>query len=108
MTDLLLTEKLLTMDAGIFAQIRAPSITDAAGYNDHIARAEAGAIGYAVTPAKAWKGTQLWLIVQENGDLWRWGLFDAELYDAAREEHEWLRQVPQIFLVGHEPKGDQA
>jgi len=100
MTELL--TKLLTLDAGIFEQIRAPSIPDAEGYNDRIARAELGAIGYVVATAQAWKGTQIWLIVQEDGDLWRWGLFDAELYDAARDEHEWLRDVPQIFLTGGE------
>jgi len=93
----LLTEpvplELLTLDTGIFRQIRAPTI-NAEEYNDRIARAETGTVGYVVDDPG------VCLIIEEDGDLWRWKLCDAELYEAAREEHQWLRDVPQIFLRG--------
>lgn len=90
--------KLQTLDAGIFYQLRAPSIMDGEGYESRLLRAEASAIGYVVAPD--YGINTIWLIVQEDDNLWRWSLVFAADYDAACAEHEWLAEVPQLFLAG--------
>lgn len=88
----------MTLDAGIFYQLRAPSIMDGEEYESRLLRAEASAIGYVVAPD--YGINTIWLIVLEDDSLWRWSLVFAADYDAACAEHEWLADVPQLFLVG--------
>lgn len=95
------TLKLPSLDAGIFYQIRAPSITDNHELDSRLARAEAGAIGYVVSPRQG--ANFIWLVISENAGLWRWALTEEAFFDAACEDYEWLRDVPQLFLVGQPP-----
>lgn len=93
-----LSLNVLTLDAGVFYQLRAPSIVDGEEYKSRLLRAETAAIGYVVAPE--YGINTIWLIVLEDGSLWRWSLVFAADYDAACAEHEWLADVPQIFLAG--------
>lgn len=109
--------KLPTLEAGLFYQLRAPSIMDGEEYESRLLRAEAAALGYVVAPD--YGINTIWLIIAEDDSLWRWSLVFAADYDAACEEHEWLADVPQLFLVGQPlvdyeansarrpPKGDE-
>lgn len=91
-----------TLEAELFAQIRRPSIPNEAEYDKRLARARAAAVGYVVAPDYEGRGAPdaIWLIVHEGGQLWRWAIVEAQFYDDACEEHEWLADVPQVFLTG--------
>jgi len=94
---LLLSTDILTVDAGLFQQILAPEIGEDQ-YEKRLERARDHAIGYAVTPI--YKGTTIWIVVLEDDRFWRWAVCTGEYYDAFIEEHEWLADLPQLFLVG--------
>ena len=97
---------LLTLDAGIFYQLRAPSIINGDEYESRLLRAETAAIGYVVAPDCGIN--TIWLIILEDDSLWRWSLVFAADFDTACAEHEWLAEVPQIFLVGQAPVDYEA
>lgn len=100
---------LQTLEAGIFYQLRVPSFTEDSEYYDRLARAQAAAVGYVVAPDYQIGGiNSIWLIILEDDSLWRWSLIEAGFYDVACEEHEWLAEVPQIFLVGQPPVDYEA
>lgn len=99
----------MTLDAGIFYQMRVPSFTEDFEYDDRLARAQAAAIGYVVAPDYQVGGVNsVWLIVLEDDNLWRWSLIEAGFYDVACEDHVWLAEVPQLFLVGQTPVDYEA
>ena len=99
--SLILGTDILTVDAELFQQILTPDISEEAQYHDRLQRATDNAIGYVVTPAG--RGTTVWILVLEDGRFWRWGGFSGEYYETYIEEHKWLADLPQLFLVG-EPK----
>ena len=107
----------MTFDAGIFYQLRAPTIMDGEEYESRLLRAESGAIGFVVAPD--YGINTIWLIIAEDDSLWRWSLCFAADFDLTCEDYEWLADVPQLFLVGQPlvdyeanyarrpPKGDE-
>ena len=42
----------------------------------------------------------LWVIVNEDGHLWRWNIGNAENYEVLCEQIPWLATLDQIFLTG--------
>jgi len=99
--SLILGTDILTVDAELFQQILTPDISEEAQYHDRLQRATDNAIGYVVTPAG--RGTTVWILVLEDGRFWRWGGFSGEYYETYIEEHKWLADLPQLFLVGEQP-----
>ena len=89
---------IMTLDAGLFQQIIAPTIETEQDYADRIRDAEDYCIGYAVAP-QAGRAT-VWLIVLQDGRLWKWALILPEVFHVALTEHEWLTNVSQVFLTG--------
>ena len=84
------------MKSAYLNQIRRQPVNDD-NYADILGRAELNSIGY-VTGTEPCGDMVIWLIVREGIYLWRWNLADADLYEAACEEHPWLAEVPQVFL----------
>jgi len=90
------------LDRNLFEQIRKPDISTELDMEDRASRAQVAAIGYAVArdPGLPRTGNVLWVIVNEDGHLWRWNVGNAENYEVLCEQIPWLAMLEQIFLTG--------
>ena len=84
----------------LFEQIRRPDISTMTDTEARASRAHVAAIGYAVAPGLPRSGNVLWVIVNEDGHLWRWNIGNAENYEVLCEQIPWLATLDQIFLTG--------
>jgi len=73
------------LDRNLFGQIRKPDISTEMDMEDRASRAQVAAIGYAVAPVPR-NGNALWVIVNEDGHLWRWNVGNAENYEVLCEQ----------------------
>ena len=88
------------LQRSLFEQIRRPDISTEMDMEDRASRAQVAAIGYAVASGLPRTGNVLWVIVNEDGHLWRWNVGNAENYEVLCEEIAWLAMLEQIFLTG--------
>ena len=90
------------LDRNLFEQIRRPDISTMTDTEARASRAQVAAIGYAVArdPGLPRTGNVLWVIVNEDGHLWRWNIGNAENYEVLCEQIPWLATLDQIFLTG--------
>jgi hypothetical protein len=95
--SLILSTDILTVDAKLFEQILTPDISEEEQYHNRLQRASEHSIGYVVMPGG--RGTTVWILVLEDGQFWRWGGCSGEYYDSFVEEHQWLTDLPQLFLT---------
>jgi hypothetical protein len=94
------TAPLLSMDIEVFNQIAIPDIEES-DYEECLERCQTCAVGYVIQAIDHGWGPlvqHLWLIMLDDGHLWRWQAMNAADLDAAFKEHQWLRTLPQIFL----------
>ena len=92
--------QILEIDNELFEQIAAPVI-DAESRDMYLERAAIGAIGYVLVAhpySRADPQVNVWLLVLEEGRLWRWSLIDADGLEDARIEYPWLVNIPQVFV----------
>jgi len=85
------------LDAGLFKQIIAPTIESEADHASRLLDAEAYSIGFAVAPRV--NRATVWLIVLQDGRLWKWALCPPDTLHQYMEQYEWLTNVPQVFLT---------
>jgi len=88
------------LQRSLFEQIRKPDISTEMDMEDRASRAQVAAIGYAVAPGLPRSGNALWVIVNEDGHLWRWNIGNAESYEGICSEIPWFATLDQIFLTG--------
>ena len=86
-----------TLDAGLFKQIIAPTIESEADHASRLLDAEAYSIGFTVAPQV--NRATVWLIVLQDGRLWKWALCSDTVFHVVLTEHEWLTNVSQVFLT---------
>lgn len=90
----LLSLEILTLDKGIWSQIRIPDIRP---HKVDSLEKEAEATGLALVIDSL---QQVWVLCQDaQGNYFRWALCEVEYLEAAGDAYGWITALPQVFLV---------
>lgn len=84
--------RIIECEKHIFEQIHEPEITEE-NHDEYLEQLEVEAIGFTII------GSAVYIIALSGKGLWKWWLTEPELWDAARNEHPWLQELLQVFLV---------